>query len=391
MWNDALNTFSKKYKGLAMNKNHFFPVFDEAWKKCISRRENATFGFRKCGLVPLNPMSVDYDKLVIKVDIPKHPSSISHHKRVGITRAFQLFESCLSERVRNNFAIRYVNDYDIVDETDRSMMFQFYKKCRKLVEDSELGDSNGDPVQDDASSEDNLISVHNHKRGSNEQQSDLPIPDQAEGYSIQICRATSSAASKPLDSINECGESLITHMISENSPYHSSPFEVIAIEGSPESSIPSNITMDSVASNNASVTQINESSTSNAPNFESTESVIDSFEYSPFKKHLVISPKLIIARKDTKVKSRTPNAVSGDAFTKYATQVQADKQRKIIEKEERKRKREEDKRLKASLPKKTRITAKRKLIIEYSMSETETKAFAAANPVWKKCLTGLVD
>ena len=130
--------------------------------------------------------------------------------------------------------------------------------------------------------------------------------------------------------------------------------------------------MDSVASNNASVTQINESSTSNAPNFESTESVIDSFDYSPFKKHLVISPKLIIARKETKVKSRTPNAVSGDAFTKYATQVQADKQRKIIEKEERKRKREEDKRLKASLPKKTRITAKRKLIIENSMSETET-------------------
>ena len=63
-WNDVRSKFTKQFTGLSMNKNHFFPVFNSCWKKSTESTHAAVSGFRKCGLVPLNPLSVDYSKLM---------------------------------------------------------------------------------------------------------------------------------------------------------------------------------------------------------------------------------------------------------------------------------------------------------------------------------------
>ena len=52
--------------------------------------------------------------------------------------ASQEHSSCLSEEISSLFANRYANSYDIEDTTDRGMMYSFYRKCRRLVEDEKV-------------------------------------------------------------------------------------------------------------------------------------------------------------------------------------------------------------------------------------------------------------
>ena len=111
LWNDALTDFSREYRGLAMSKTHFFKVFDRAWKLCVERKQTAVAGFRKCGLLPLNPDAVAYDRLITSGTSHPHSrpnAAVSTMERVGITRVFQIFEECLSDNWRQMFETRQV-------------------------------------------------------------------------------------------------------------------------------------------------------------------------------------------------------------------------------------------------------------------------------------------
>ena len=108
-WNHALNEFANQYKGLAMTRTHFFKVFDCAWKKCIENKQTVASGFRKCGLVPLNPDAVAYDRLMDRAQLPiRHSKSKDLMENVGMTRMYQLYESCLTDELKELFSLRYV-------------------------------------------------------------------------------------------------------------------------------------------------------------------------------------------------------------------------------------------------------------------------------------------
>jgi hypothetical protein len=119
-WNDSLDEFCKKYKGLSMSKTHFFPVFHQAWVRAEESPQNVKSGFRKTGLVPFNPDAVGYDRLVSNK--PAHAQlekndTPSIKEKIGIMRAFQIIETNLTEELRDLFNKRLEEGYDLQDET----------------------------------------------------------------------------------------------------------------------------------------------------------------------------------------------------------------------------------------------------------------------------------
>ena len=132
-----------------MNRSHFLPVFLKAWKKAINMPQNIVSGFRKCGLVPLNPSVIDFDKL-----IPSTPplfnkqKAVDQNETIGMIRMYQLFESLLPEPMKNCFTESFENDYNIVDQTDNGILYQYFKKGQMMIEDSKkVGTEVGTAVQ----------------------------------------------------------------------------------------------------------------------------------------------------------------------------------------------------------------------------------------------------
>ena len=403
-WNAALYQFGIEFKGLSMNKSHFFKVFDSAWKKSIQTPQNAVAGFRKCGLVPLNPEAVDYDRLIEKtVHVPPvKKSQSSYEERIGITRAFQLFENCLSEEISSLFANRYANSYDIEDTTDRGMMYSFYRKCRRLVEDEKVDvqavaedaeavaeDTQGAAEDAQGTAEDaqgaakdaQAVAEDTHRldlNGVSQSDNKLVLP-------IDPCQSilenVSIAEPNPVIlEVNEC--SFVIDTCSQNT-------ELEKINSTPSTNfpstsfnLPSSPSREGVNSPSMSVDLVNLSPiTGDAMNLPSTSAVenqpgasssnmFENFAYSPFKKHLVISPSLVIKRKVPLSKLKTPPAISGREYTEYATKLQEEKKKKIDEQEQRKRKREEKKK-NPTKPKPRKKSTKRNLIDTFSGNETE--------------------
>ena len=75
----------------------------------------------------------------------------------------------------------------------------------------------------------------------------------------------------------------------------------------------------------------------------STSSVIECYDYSPFKSQLKISDTLLITRKVSKFKSKMPAAISGIDYYNLTKKKQEEKKEKLLQQEERKRKRLEKK------------------------------------------------
>lgn len=53
----------------------------------------------------------------------------------------------------------------------------------------------------------------------------------------------------------------------------------------------------------------------------------ENFEYSPFKHYLTITDKIVVAQKTTKIKSKTPSAVSGEETYKVQLKNQEQKEK----------------------------------------------------------------
>ena len=108
-WNESLDSFSRKYRGLAMTRNHFFSVLDTAWKKAVASRDIIRSGFRKSGLLPFNSEAIDFSKLVTNVAAPESPSKTirSQEEMIGMQRMFMAFKKHLSSSMINLFERRY--------------------------------------------------------------------------------------------------------------------------------------------------------------------------------------------------------------------------------------------------------------------------------------------
>ena len=107
-WNNALDSFSREFKGLSMSRTRFFQVFDKAWKVCVEKKQSVVSGFRKCGIIPFNPNAVAYDRLIRASASASNRVSIvtDASERIGMERVFQSFERMISDEWRTLFSRR---------------------------------------------------------------------------------------------------------------------------------------------------------------------------------------------------------------------------------------------------------------------------------------------
>ena len=331
-WNSQLNEFAKEYRGLAMNRSHFFKVFDGAWKKSIANTQHAVSGFRKCGLVPFNPDAVAYDRLIKQdLSIPtRTKKKVSDEEKVGMTRVFQLFEDCLSEEIKILFVRRFDNSYDIKDDTDRGIMYEFYKKARAMLEKDKVFKN----TQISSFASQTSIAADQILQNS-------PANTQQETSSTKI---PSSPLQMSTHTSLDCGTSMSVADSSSVSNAQEQDDNNTCLPSTSGSSVPS----------------------------ASGSSVIayDKFEFSPFKNHFQIAPSLVLTRKFAfMTKPKTPSAISGKEYIDVETRNQIEKQRKLTEKEQRKRKREERQKIVAL--NKVKKSVKRKLIEVSSDAEED--------------------
>ena len=96
-------------------------------------------GFKLSGLVSFNPDAVRYDRLITKNKKPVDNYNISVQNKghpqemLGMTIIFQLIESCLPNVIKANFEKRYSENYNIIDETDRRILWQVYKNLKDMI------------------------------------------------------------------------------------------------------------------------------------------------------------------------------------------------------------------------------------------------------------------
>ena len=70
LWDKSLREFRVKHR-VAMTKQHFFTVFDGAWKQTVRNPSNAISGFRSTGLVPFNVENIDFSRLITSSSVAK--------------------------------------------------------------------------------------------------------------------------------------------------------------------------------------------------------------------------------------------------------------------------------------------------------------------------------
>ena len=104
-WNQSIRDFSCNAMGTAMNRAHFFKVFDQAWTKAKEAPGNVISGFRCTGLVPFNPDGIKYSKLMN----PKKAQEVfenktrrdltSNQEKLGLARALNIIETELAGKL----------------------------------------------------------------------------------------------------------------------------------------------------------------------------------------------------------------------------------------------------------------------------------------------------
>ena len=315
-WNESLDNFSRKYRGLAMTRNHFFSVFDTAWKKAVASRDIIRSGFRKSGLLPFNSEAIDFSKLVTNVVAPESPSKTirSQEEMIGMQRMFMTFKKHLSSSMINLFERRYENGYDLISSLEKDRLWNIYKELRDLVEGKEPShgataevDQNSEVPETDSEielddhDEENRAPSHsiNSSTGANENQPllDKDLPSTSEPVAgpsgLNMTRKEISAPSSSEPVAGPSGLNMTRKEIS-----------------APSSSAPS-------------------SSTDGEEPSAKRKLFIDNWKYSPFKKFLKISDDVVITRKFPKTTIKTPPAISGKSCYKLMQEAQDEKKRKL--------------------------------------------------------------
>ena len=137
-WNAAINDFKVKYNQ-AMSQTMFFTVFDKAWESCKGMKQNIISGFRKAGLVPLNPDALDYSHIIDEQkakDLVTQSDDLSADQKLGIMRSLKCFKEHLPEFTIRNFETRFCEGYDVDEESAEATIYKIYKSIKLLFKEN---------------------------------------------------------------------------------------------------------------------------------------------------------------------------------------------------------------------------------------------------------------
>ena len=210
-------------------------------------------------------------------------------------RMFDVYEKNLTPEIRTQFKTRIENNYDLEDETDRGILWKCYRDMKTTVGFKYTETSK-------AQSETPLILQVN---GSPRMENDENL---AENVPIQNDQETHQSVQDDFASFAETESS----QKDKDTPLSVQVCSSILDEPQPSTSGKQNV---------------------------ARKLPFNQWEYSPFKNHLKISDHVMITRKVTKTKPKTPPAISGKEYCDFLQKQQQEKSRKVREKEQRRQER----------------------------------------------------
>ena len=303
-WNSSLDKFARTYRGLSMSRHHFFSVFDSAWKQAVNSPQNIISGFRKSGLVPLNPEAIDYSKLVAKISVPENDPSTSQNdpstndpltSENGATnfnqgksseKMFAILKNQLPATMLTLFETRYENGYDVPATSEQEIPWNIYKQQRDFLEGKSTNPNitlNDSIATDAAEGEETMVTI--------QVQDTTVIP--------------------PTNTPNPDGDSPAPRSAVSNEQMNTPENNLEPIPG---------------PSSDCATRQ--QSSTPQASNSQAKRKIsFDNWKFSPFKKYLKIADHVAITRKESKTKTKVPHAISGAECYKLMQSKQDEKQR----------------------------------------------------------------
>ena len=364
-WNESLEKFQKKHR-MAMKRFNFFQVFDECWKKARSP-ENAVSGFRKCGLVPFDPEAVPYGRLVRKAaNQPLEKRLLCEKEKIGIMRAQQLFQTCLTPNIKDLFNVREEEGYNIQDDTPLGVLWKFHSKIGKLLNFDEPNNQEGNEATTDSPS---LVAPASPPPlpapasppplpapasppplPAPASPPPLPAPTSPPPLPAPASPTTSPPTNTGVFVLNECTITDVSGDLRNKVTSHQSQSHPDDSGNSIAAELTINVSSSSISpsssATNSTATGVNEPSTSNVPSTSSSRapaSASTSYDYynqCPFKNHLKISDNVVISRKTPVSKAKYPFAISGTEYIDMMRKKQEGKEKELLEKEKRKAERE---------------------------------------------------
>lgn len=137
LWNKSINEFKIKYR-LAMSIQHFFPVFDSAWKEACSRPKNVISAFKSTGLVPFSVENVNFSKLFNFRHVRQSTNQFktSDQERIGLMRALNMVEDEISIPTKLLFERRFDGHKAMLNNED-GKIWRIYRNIKKALNDEE--------------------------------------------------------------------------------------------------------------------------------------------------------------------------------------------------------------------------------------------------------------
>ena len=330
-WNKSIQDFRLLHK-MSITRSHFFGIFDEPWQATIANKHNVVSGFRSCGLVPFNADAVNYGKLIDKnilrnYEYQRENSTAGSHtaiyERLGAVKLMQLFETKLTNEMKESFEKRLEEEYDIEDMTPKGILWSFYKDAKIYIKNFEsvnAVDSTINRVSEVPHTP--LIQVAECNPNETELPNERIIILNDDDFEFTVTQLPSNSSDLNHVEINTISSA---QEIDIACPPHVTNLELIPEAG------PSHY------SDNEPIPEVELSTHSSSPS-----SSYDQFKFSPFRKYLTISDKLPSGRK-TSLKQKTPPSFTGNDYYENLKRIQEEKQKLQEEKEKRKRDREQRK------------------------------------------------
>ena len=350
-WNDALNAFGKEFRGLHMTRQHFFKVFDKAWKRAVASPTNIKSGFRKTGLVPFNPNAVPYDRL-IKRKVDDHNArtiNVKPDEKIGMARVIQMFESFLNDGELATFERRLNDGYDLVDDTLLNRMWQFYKTSKTVFK---VNSSDADSASTSSQDTTGTTSTGTTSNGS--------ITSNVVSSLSTTCTSTSSTAS---DTYDITASATSSNIASTSTSDDICTISCVLDESFTERqwrdtydippvfspSLPLNILLSesspAVTPRKGRVSYtVDESSPTVTPRKGRVSYTVDpANKDTEWKDYFKVAENIIYTKKFVKQKNPMPPSVSGRSYSNYIWKQQTAKQQALADKEKRRVEREKKK------------------------------------------------
>ena len=351
-WNKSIKEFYMKFR-TPMTKNHFFPVFDRAWKETCAKPQNAVSGFRSTGLVPFNVDNVDFSKLLdskavekFRVEKTRIDSPIA--EKVGLMRALTIVEKELDVQKLELFDTRFKNGYDVVVDSDSGRLWRIYAKLRRSLEKnapSQVAEksTNVEAMSIELPNEDRTFVEHSTQLPQNEctptEPSGPPLSNDSDIVIAldEYCGVYGREPSPPV--VLEVGHSPVpgpSNFLNQDDTLRTLSTSRELLTSTPTKKVhrPTN------TFNNHNDQEDDENVSNTAAEEPSTS--YSNFENSPFKTYLKISDNVIMSRKSGN-KSKMPNAITGKVYNetlkfeqKRKSDAEAQKKRRKEEREKKK-------------------------------------------------------